>query len=476
MKKMMLLLTLILTACTSDETPKDSDVEKTPESTPITDTEDEIVFPHRELKLSGVNPDELIIFDHDFDNVYTVIMNGTEVNTGASLVIPVGDGSYIGVKDNLYGILDEDFNELIPMEYERVRPMSFGTVPAKMNSLWGVVDEFGIVIDFQYEFVFPSIVEDVYLVYSDPFETYFVNKFNEKISDSFWIKAINTSIGHSVMQDMYYVEDEHLAINDDITFESVIVSNNDLYGVYGFDGNVIIPVEYRYIEYLSEVDLYIADIYDDMWFVESIIFNSEGVEVNRLDFQIYNDFHDGYLLVDGVYYDDQFNSVYTCEYWSCSDMYGEQMVVSDGSNTYAIANMDGLVTEMIYDEISYSNDHFRVRMGNDYYIMDELGTVLSSPYEELSMLERGYAFYLGDTYGVIDRSGEVVFDSVDYIPFFARDDGAFVYNINTYNYNLIHNGDLYSDMDFSQYYIDAYIINELFEGITMSLFSSDGNW
>lgn len=479
MKKWLLVLILLLSACSKDEevidTPKDQD---TPKEEVVPDEKQDVLYESRMLVLEGINPDNLIIIDNDFDEIFTVLKDGVEVDTnGYALVLPVGDGTYLARNEmGQYGIVDSNFNEIIEVKYQEVLPLSFGTAPAMMNNLWGVVNQNGVVIDFQYEYVFPSVVEDTYLVHSNAMDAYFVNDKNEKISDSFWLKAINTSIGWEKMKDIDYVSNEHETVNDEIEFISIMVQIDDSMAVYGFDGNVIIPPIYDYITYHHDTDMYTADIYDGFFYVETIFFNGKGEELYRVNNEVINQFSEGILRFDNAYYDTEFNEVYVSSYWSSEDVVNGNIIVYGNDAKAGIATFDGLLVDPVYDRMSEHNGYYNAQMGFENYIINSNGVVISAGYEVLSSMERGYATFWDDTNGVINASGEEVLVLEDYEPFYARETGVLAYNPSTYNVNLFVNGEKYSDMDFHTYYTDLYIFNRLFGEVNMALFASDGLW
>ena len=188
------------------------------------------------------------------------------INTVGDTIIPFvykqiwsNDGYYLVKKEGKWGILDNNNNVVIPIEYDYLDPFYEGLARAERNGKMGFIDKNNrVVIPFQYDGAY-EFVNGLSVVYiGDKFG--FIDKKNRRVVPLKYdvakpFKPNNALADVSLNEKWGCVNSAGKVVipvvYDDTTIvgDYVILRKNGKEGVYDKNGNVCIPFQYDWIRH-----------------------------------------------------------------------------------------------------------------------------------------------------------------------------------------------------------------------------------
>jgi len=239
----------------------------------------------------------------DINNNEVVEIKYDEIAWESEGLVPV-------CKDNACGIIDLEGNIVIELMFDNPLNFNLGRAIVKIDDQYGVIDKEGNYI-LQTEFDYISYNENSIwiLVLKDGIYSYIdwngnlmagPEYIHAKTFNSFGYAIVTTIQGSGVIDNMGNIvldcEFDYIRFADS-NYEYIVVGKNEIYGLYNIEGELILDLEYLYI------DRVIGDIivYKDLAWVYGLM-SLEGNVLLSLNYQYIRATEDSIIYrINGLY-------------------------------------------------------------------------------------------------------------------------------------------------------------------------------
>lgn len=311
-----------------------------------------------------------------------------------SLVDDAKDGLIAAEKllsdgNRLWGVIDPKGRTVIPFEYDRLRLYSKDLICGTKDEIWGCFNADGVsnlVTPYRTGYL---ELDEYFHVFKGDYSGIIDLKGNVLIPlqyDKIDIYSKDLICGTKDKRwGCFTIKGEQRFISDydenrRVFEEHFIVQKDDKHGLINKDGEIVIPLNYSYLDLFSNKKLLRVEK-DSKWGVIDI---DENI-ILPLEYKIFSEFDDRLKV----------------------------RLISDGSKSGYINEKAEIVLSVIYDEIlAYSEHYATLRKGDKYGIVDPAGNiVLPVEYDFIHMpYDKREPFKVGkdDKTGFIDYKGNIL--------------------------------------------------------------------
>lgn len=307
------------------------------------------------------------------DNKYGII------NDKFELIVPieydellVGEKNIIGKKENLYFIFDSKLSmKKIKNEFQKVIIGPEDNFFVLKNNLWGIIDKNEKkILECEYTSLTPLNEKDVLL--------------GIKNSEKFLINLKTNNVIKIDYENMSMVNDN-----------KIMVLKNGKIGYIDFMGKEILPVEYEGGFAFDDNKKFIQLKKEGNWF----LYKYENKEIIKLDYTDIGEYIDDYMIVekDGLYgyINENGKEEIPIQYIMGENFNQGFAVVSKESGFGIINKKNRKILDFIYDDIKIYKDKFYVIKDNKHGLFDKKGKeILPTEFDMLGQLSEGYIFFV----------------------------------------------------------------------------------
>lgn len=345
-------------------------------------------------------------------------------------------------KDNQWGFVDKNNSTIIPFVYEQVWHFHNGFAKIRNNQQYGIIDLTGkIIIPTQYQWLSDANEQGV-MVFKQDNLFGLINKDNqivreaksEKIADFNHIiiqkqtVSINKTVEENSPQekqadnmeyDFEKIDGKYVISENILANKTVIITENNQYGLADATGKIILPVEYNYISVISE------DRFKIQKNKQYGIADSQGNIIFPVEYEYIAEFKDGlayFRKTNGEYgVVDLDGNILAPMYSNVSEFKnGLAKVEKDGDK--GLVNLQGkLVLPIEYSRLEDFRNGFAIihKSGTQsgYGVIDQkLNFILPPEYYHIGFFEKGFAkiSIKGNDWGYLNQHGQVVVQGVEY--------------------------------------------------------------
>lgn len=307
------------------------------------------------------------------DNKYGII------NDKFELIVPieydellVGEKNIIGKKENLYFIFDSKLSmKKIKNEFQKVIIGPEDNFFVLKNNLWGIIDKNEKkILECEYTSLTPLNEKDILL--------------GIKNSEKFLINLKTNNVIKIDYENMSMVNDN-----------KIMVLKNGKIGYIDFMGKEILPVEYEGGFAFDDNKKFIQLKKEGNWF----LYKYENKEIIKLDYTDIGEYIDDYMIVekDGLYgyINENGKEEIPIQYIMGENFNQGFAVVSKESGFGIINKKNRKILDFIYDDIKIYKDKFYVIKDNKHGLFDKKGKeILPTEFDMLGQLSEGYIFFV----------------------------------------------------------------------------------
>lgn len=307
------------------------------------------------------------------DNKYGII------NDKFELIVPieydellVGKKNIIGKKENLYFIFDSKLSmKKIKNEFQKVIIGPEDNFFVLKNNLWGIIDKNEKkILECEYTSLTPLNEKDILL--------------GIKNSEKFLINLKTNNVIKIDYENMSMVNDN-----------KIMVLKNGKIGYIDFMGKEILPVEYEGGFAFDDNKKFIQLKKEGNWF----LYKYENKEIIKLDYTDIGEYIDDYMIVekDGLYgyINENGKEEIPIQYIMGENFNQGFAVVSKESGFGIINKKNRKILDFIYDDIKIYKDKFYVIKDNKHGLFDKKGKeILPTEFDMLGQLSEGYIFFV----------------------------------------------------------------------------------
>ncbi|MBQ9184159.1 MAG: WG repeat-containing protein [Neisseriaceae bacterium] len=343
-------------------------------------------------------------------------------------------------KNNAWGFVDKNNHTVIPFVYEQVWHFHNGLAKIRNNQQYGMIDLTGkIIIPTQYQWLSDANEQGV-MVFKQDNHFGLINKDNqifreaksEKIADfnHILIKKETVSINKTAEEnspqdkqsdntkyDFEKIDGKYVISENILANKTVIITENNQYGLADATGKIILPVEYNYISVISE------DRFKIQKNKQYGIADSQGNILLSIEYDEIFDFEDGLATVkknekNGVV-DLDGRIIVPIIYDISIHPFKNGLAEVREDWKRGLVNLSGeIVLPIEYHRIGDFKNGFAVieHPSGDGVIDQKLNFILPPEYYHIGFFEKGFAkiSIKGNDWGYLNQHGQVVVQGVEY--------------------------------------------------------------